>query len=172
MLYFNIKKCFKITFGRSREFVHYDYCINNVPLEARHNIKDLGINFDSKLTFKYHINETSAKALKMLGFILRNCNQFSVQTLKMLYFSLVRSVLEYGSLIWSPSYNSDIYSIERVQNKFLRVCAYKIGFIRQQYTYDDILSILNISPLHHRRCQADLCFLFKIINGYVQDPEL
>ncbi|CAG9836271.1 unnamed protein product [Diabrotica balteata] len=31
---------------------------------------------------------------------------------------------------------------------------------------------LLLSSLHDRRCQADLCFLFKVINGYVQDPEL
>lgn len=47
--------------------------------------------------------------------------------LKLLYFALVRSILEYGSTIWNPYSKTDIDIIERVQNRFLKFVAFKLN---------------------------------------------
>jgi hypothetical protein len=51
--------------------------------------------------FADHFNSS----FKSLGFVLRNGREFSdVDTLKLLYFTYVRSRLEYASIVWSPMY--------------------------------------------------------------------
>jgi hypothetical protein len=58
------------------------------------------------------------RGYKMLGFVLRNSRSFkSVEVLKTLYFSLVRSGLEYA---WAPYYIYMKAGLERVQRRFLK----------------------------------------------------
>jgi len=58
----------------------------------------------------------------MLGFINRSTNNFKnlYTRLKTLFFSLVRSHLEFGFVVWSPIYSSYIEAIEKVQYKCLK----------------------------------------------------
>jgi len=66
-------------------------------------VKDLGIYLTPTLSFDHHINTIIGRALKILGFVKRNTANFtSSSCLRILYFSLVRSVLEYGVVIWHP----------------------------------------------------------------------
>ena len=95
LLYLNINKCKTLTYSRKTNIIKYRYMINNVTLERTNDIKDLGINFDSQVTFNIHFRSTVTSAYRTYGFIIRNCNQFSIQVLSTLYFSLVRSKLEY-----------------------------------------------------------------------------
>ena len=74
-------------------------------MERSQTFKDLGVVFDSKLAFIDHINTTVNSASKIYSFIYRNCRRFSnVETIRLLFCSLVRSRLEYASLIWYPIY--------------------------------------------------------------------
>ncbi len=67
-------------------------------MERVTEIKDLGVIMDSKLTFKNHINKISSNEKKALGFIMENSKIFTkTKTLRMLYFALVRSQLEFAS---------------------------------------------------------------------------
>jgi ankyrin repeat protein len=80
----------------------FDY---NHTLSSRSSTKDVGIWFDSRLVFDVHISSVVAASLKLLGFIFRSCNEFrSAKCLTTLYFSVVGSRFEYGSIIWSPYY--------------------------------------------------------------------
>ena len=83
--------------------------------------QDLGILFDSKLTFNNHIDHLAVKANGMLGFTLRNCRGLSLQAVKSVYVGLVRSQLEYGSIVWALQYKVYKSFLERVQKKFLRL---------------------------------------------------
>lgn len=56
------------------------------------------------------------KAFKMLDFICRNIkNVKNVNTMKLLYYSIVRFYLDFDSIIWLPNYNCDKIQIENVQ---------------------------------------------------------
>ena len=88
-------------------------------------ICDLGVIFDSKLSFSHHIQFISEAAYKSLGFVIRNGREFGdVETLKTLYLSYCRSRMEYASIIWSPIYNIHIASLERIQRRFLKTMVY------------------------------------------------
>jgi len=69
-------------------------------------VKDLGIIFLKDLTFTEHINKTCNKTLRVFGFLKRNYWEFNdlrdlstTTCLRVLYFTLIRFILEYGSLI-------------------------------------------------------------------------
>lgn len=54
----------------------YDCCISGYRLSRINSVKDLGINFDFKLTFTDHINIIVSNVYKALGYIYRNCQTF------------------------------------------------------------------------------------------------
>ena len=87
--------------------VIYNYKLDKIILERCTNDKDLGIYFDSKLSFTYHIDEIVRWASKVLGFFLRNWKGFqNISVIRLLYVSFIRSKLEYGSPIWFPIYQN------------------------------------------------------------------
>jgi len=92
----NITKCHVISFTRSKNQIIFKYKISNNVLNRVHVIKDLGIHFEHDLSFKFNRKIVLNKSYKMLGFINRNTQEF-----ENVYCSLVRSSLEFGSLIWS-----------------------------------------------------------------------
>ena len=65
-----------------------------------------------------------------------------------------------------------IKSLEKVQNSFLRTCAWKLGYTREEYTYQNIRDILNLSTLESRRLHTDLIYVFRLFNGYISCSEL
>ena len=70
-------------------------------IELSNEEKDLGIAIDSKLNFQQHINIQVKKANKKLGIINRTFNYMDKEMFLILYKSLVRPHLEYGSVVWS-----------------------------------------------------------------------
>lgn len=60
--------------------------------------------FSSNNTFKVHNTMVYEKAIKVLGFLNRASNEFKdINCLKVLYCSLVRSILKFGSIVWNTS---------------------------------------------------------------------
>lgn len=162
----NISKCFSISFSRRNDIriLHYDYRINNSVIQQAHTIKDLGVLFDEKLSFSPHVNSIITRAFKALGFITRSLQKFSkIETYKRLYYTYVRSILEYASPVWNPYYDIYTDAIEKVQRKFTRIVCFKFQI---QYTsYEMRLNKLNMITLFNIRLFADEMLLFKIVNG-------
>ena len=100
--------------------------------------------------------------MKILGFINRNTSGFSnTRTLTTLYISLVRSILEYASIVWSPFNVSSIERINKIQNKFLKMVSFRCG---TNSTY--------LKSLTERRINFDVTFIFKLFNGLIDAPDL
>lgn len=171
-LHLNISKCKSITYHRINSPILTDYTIGQEHLQRVNEIRDLGILFDSHLNFNSHISMITSKAFRNLGFLIRNSNSFKVSTVKILYCSLVRSVLEYLSPIWSPHYTLHVHSIERIQRKFLRYINYKLGILAENFDSNFILTTLNVSTLESRRTVGDCVALFKILNNKIDCPDL
>lgn len=152
----------------------YDYKINGTALARVTDMRDLGVTFDSQLTFKAHISEITNKASKMYGFIVRKCRLFTnIKCIRMLYITYVRSVLEYCSVVWSPYYDNHKYSIEKIQNKFLRYIYYKeTGIYRLHIPRAEVMKTYNLSNLESRRKMASIIFLHKLLNNSINDSDL
>ena len=109
----------------------------------------------------------------MLGFVTRNCRELSLSVARLLYVSLVRSNLEYSTIIWSPFYQSYKDSLERVQNRFLRFVGFKLFNIPfDNYHRSVMLQMIGLETLERRRERFDLCYVYKVIHGMVDCPRL
>ncbi|XP_043467002.1 fatty acyl-CoA reductase 1-like isoform X4 [Leptopilina heterotoma] len=96
----------------------YCYNIGRKELVRVTKLSDLGVLLCNNLSFDEHISAIISRALKCLGFVMRNASIFHTENvLKVLYFSLVRPILEYASIIWVPFYT--IYRIPLITSRFL-----------------------------------------------------
>ena len=87
---------------------------------------------------------------------------------------MVRSKLEYASLIWSPYYWKYINSIEQVQRVFAKYLFFKLDgeYTLQGIEEQVILTRLNMMSLYGRRI-IDMCiFLHNLINNKIKCPLL
>ena len=160
----NKAKCKIVTYSACIEPFEYNYELDNYILERCNSIKDLGVLYDSQFSFKEHVDNLVANAKKVLGFIIRNCKEFSnIDTLKNLYFALVRTKLEYCALAWFPYYNYQVGKIENVQRRFLKYVYFKVEgkWPDRNYPQVVLLERFCIIQLISRRIIAALVFLFK-----------
>ena len=165
-------KCYSISFSRSTSTSLYEYKINGMALNRVEEIRDLGVVVDRTLSFRNHIKKLSSAGCRNLGFVLRNSNDLSLNSVRLVYSSFVRSGLEYGSVVWSPFYHCDIDMLEKVQKKFFRHYAFRLGYVWSETDYETISNISNLQSLEKRRLNADLLFVYKLLNGDVNCPEL
>jgi len=110
-----------VSYGRNVDKSHtyklVDSSNQDTTLERGEKIKDLGVWFDEKLTFKEHINQINV-AYMMLGLIKRNFKYVTIPTFVMLYKSMVRSHLDYCCCsVWTPYRKGDIEALEKVQEE-------------------------------------------------------
>lgn len=74
----------------------------------------------SDLRWNRHITHIKNKAIRSLGFLRRNFSQIPNKLKEQLYFTYVRSLLDYGCICWDP-YTADLTEqLERVQNRAAR----------------------------------------------------
>jgi hypothetical protein len=169
----NINKCSSISFTRNHNILTFNYSISNTTLNRVTSIKDLGILLDSQLTFENHIIQIVSRANKLLGFVIRNSRQFTNdKSVKLLYFSLVRPILEYGSVVWNPVFQKYKILIEKVQKKFIKYAFYKFVHIKWNYRYHTKLVYFNIRTLESRRNIYDLIWLYKCLNNHIDNSKI
>ena len=169
----NINKCKTFRFYKRQNPIIYHYNINNTILESPRTICDLGVTFDKDLSFIEHVNNITLKALRLLGFIKRHTQQITdLHAILTLYHTLVRSILEYNSIIWSPHYASHKYRLETVQNRFTKFYVYKMGLPYHAFDSHIRLEITGLRSLEDRRKLALLYFLHKLISGATDCPSL
>jgi hypothetical protein len=81
--------------------------------------RDLGVIFDSKMTFNPHIDNVVSSGRRMIGMMKRFGKGLSVRALITVYVSFVRPKLEYASIIWNSVGRVKSDKLETVQRDFL-----------------------------------------------------
>lgn len=162
----NPEKCSSMSTTCKTKPVSYQYSMSDVPIERKTVKKDLGVKFDNKHSFKAHVNEITKRSYQMIGFIFRSTQHFKrPSSIIKLYFTYVRSRLEYCSSIWNPHYEKYKDQIEKVQRKFTRMMYYRFQWSKPEYNAR--LEKLKMQSLETRRLQLDEMLLFKIIHGKI-----
>ena len=160
---FNAKKCYIMSV---RNMMSHFYQLDNTILQQVSSNPYLGLTISEDLTWKTHINNISKKANSTLGFIRRNLKNCPFECRKLAYISLVRSTLEYGSVVWDPYIQQDINAIEKVQRQAARFIT-KDYRSREPGCVTSMLDRLNLPTLQQRREIDRLVYMFKIVGGMV-----
>lgn len=176
-LNFHPQKCKKLTFTTKNKPIISTYTINNQPVESANSFKDLGVQFQTNFSFIPHINNITSSAYRNLGMIIRYCKEIDdIDAIRTLYLSLVRSKVEYASIIWSPEQKCHAKTIESIQAKFTRYLFKKInGFypkFPQNIPYKQLIQQLDLPTLENRRNQDRIKFLHKILNHTIDSPQI
>ena len=147
----NTKKCKIMRITRKKSPLVRDYYINDQSLESVHLYKDLGLLTSSNLSWNSHIDSITAKAIKVLGLVKRTCMDFKdITTLRTLYCSLVRPLLEYSCETWNPHTQRNINRIEAIYRRATKFILksnenYNIGlnnYIYKVYIIGDLSGML------------------------------
>ena len=126
------------------------------------------MNIDSKLKFKEHVAQATAKANQRVGIIRRSFDHLSEKTFLQLYKAQVRPILEYGHTIWQPYLKTLCQDLEDVQRRATGL----LSSLKQK-TYPERLKILQLPSLEHRRKRGDMIDVYKYLHGIykTQYPE-
>ena len=99
--------------------------------------------------------ETTSNANKILGLVKRTCKGMKdISTLRTLFCALVRSQLEYCTVVWSPQTARNINKLERIQRRATKF------ILKTDDDYDTRRKQLNLLSLEDRR------FLFSVLFSY------
>jgi len=163
LLRFNASKCKCLHIGKDNPGAVYSMSDTSGRTNVLNvdNEKDLGVIFDSKLSFSEHIAAKVKRANQALGTIKRTFTYMDKDIFIPLYKAYIRPHLEYASVIWTPSYQKDILAIEQVQRRATRLVP---GM--KQLSYEERLRALGLPTLMYRRERTDIFQVFKILNNY------
>ena len=166
---------------------HLRISLKTKPLPARFNIggtqlslvtsvRDLGVIIDSKLNFSDHIDFTVKRGNRALGLLIRSLQgvrgSYCKSGVIAAYYANVRSILEYGSVVWAGAASTNLERLERIQHKFL---AFLAGTRRDRYDmsdYDRLCTSYGVDKLAKRRVALDLSFLHGVMSGKIESSLL
>ena len=157
---FNAKKCKVLHLGYSNRKLKYYMEENDVSKELDETTveRDLGVLFSNDLKPSQQCVRAASKANRVLRMIKRSFTRLNEQTLRTLYFSYVRPQMEFCIQAWSPYYQKDIETLEKVQRRATKLIP------RLKYlSYDERLRILGITRLEQRRLRGDLIETYKLV---------
>ena len=156
-----------LTIASSRSPVSsHVYFINITAIASSDNVVDLGVTISTDLSFKSHIQSIVSKSYQRLSVLFRGFVTRDVKFLRRAYITFIRPILEYNSIIWSPTEIYLIDLIEQVQRYFTR----NIPALNE-LSYEDRLAAINLKFLELRRLHFDLIYYFKIFNNLTpHDP--
>lgn len=141
--------------------ISYIYKIAGEVINYKPYIKDLGLLLDDKLYFHHQIDSMINQSKKQFG-LIKFITFYSTipAALLSLYITLIRSKLEYGSLIWNNINTTYANKIEKLQTKI-------DSYIKEKYNMQ-----LSLKKLELRRAHLDAIFIQKILTNHISCPNL
>ena len=159
----NAGKC-NILRINTKHKLNFNYKINGDTIVDVGSARDLGVVFDTKLTFKEHIHGIVNRAYIIMGLLRRHFDMLDKKSFVCIYKSLVRSQMEYASSVWSPYRLGLIELLEKTQRR-----ATKIFKGCKNLKYHDRLKLLDLPSMVQRRKRGDMIEVFKILNGHYEE---
>jgi cell division protein FtsW (lipid II flippase) len=124
----NVSKTRVVSYCRKKNVLSYEYQLCHAAITRTSSIKGLGVFFDSKLHFHNHVDFIFSECIKLFGFIRSLTFRFSsLDCLYLLYFTSLKSKLEYASVVWNSITSTDANKLERIKQKFASVCFYRFS---------------------------------------------
>ena len=172
-LLLNESKTKVMSFSRKREILSFPYVLDSTDITRVEVIRDLGVFMDPAINFNHHVTTIANASCRVLGAITRVTRGFSNPLcILRLFSSLVRSRVEYASVVWNCIGVTNSGVIESVQRRFVRVLFDRYFQPNYFYSYERICELVKLDSLHNRRTIRGLTYLYRIVNGIIDSPEL
>ncbi len=115
----------------------------NTNLQFSKNITFLGLRFDPALNFKNQVDylvEKCANRLNLIKILSSKKFKLTTQTMVKIYTALIRSVLEYSSIMITRLSKRNYKRLQAIQNAALRAI-FKIPYMTNSNTIEIILGV-------------------------------
>ena len=103
-----------------------DLHLNQVQIKFEDSIKFLGLIFDKKLTFRQHIQSVRArcnKAMNLIKTISSHVWGADQESIMRVYRALVRSIMDYGGIVYSSASATTRDLLEPIANQAMRLAS-------------------------------------------------
>ena len=124
------KSCYMIVCKKSVASTNFKLSINHNLIENTESVKYLGVYLDDKLTWNIHIDNLSKKLSKVCGMIYKLRYYVPLSTLKIVYYSMFYSHLQYSLLNWGRANKTKLHQLAVLQNTILRACRFSSRYSR------------------------------------------
>ncbi len=155
-----------VDFTRTKKSQHWQFHVNEVPVDTVKSARLLGVIVNSQLTWDDHVNSIITKASSRL-WLLRSLRKFGFTKIELtlLYKSSIIPILEYASPVWGYAITtSQVEAIERVQWRAVQtICNKKIKFNSPDYALT--LLSLELTSLCIRREEMALSFAMSLLKS-------
>lgn len=148
----NASKTEAILFTRKRKLPNRKLRINNHTIPWSKSVKYLGIYFDPKVNWTFHIDmlrTKGARQLNALSPILNRKSNLSSFTKLRIYTTLVRPCITYASPVWGNTCNTNHEKLQILQNKALKI-AYNTPFYTNLRLLHEAIKLPTLKTfIHH-----------------------
>ena len=121
---FSIPKCIVVSFTRKKnKDGELNLILNNGRIAEKDHFKFLGVIYDSKLAWDKHVDQINTSLIRRANCIKTVTYGKSTLQLKLLvrnYIAMIRTNIDYGSLILATIPKSKLNKLETTQNQILR----------------------------------------------------
>ena len=142
----NSSKCHLLICGYKSECMIAN--IENIHVIETHDVKLLGIQIDSKLTFNVHMDNICSKASQKLNALSRLCALIPFHRRKVLMQAFFNSQFSYCPLVWM-FYSRQINT--KINNLHFR--ALRMVYRDETSSFEELLKKDGSVTVHHRNLQ-------------------
>ena len=157
-LMLNASKCVSASFNPVS--FRFSYSVDGRGLESVNSFKYLGVTLSSSCNFNEHITSIANKACRTLYMLMRAI-KMNYKIKAITYKTIVRPILEYAAVAWSPYKKKEISLLESVQRKAFR-WTYKL---KKRDQISNLMKEKGWTTLEVRRSKNDRKTFYKIKDG-------
>ena len=159
----NVTKTKAMVFHSNKKSIPQDFTftLGTTSIPYVKSTKYLGLTFDDRLSWSFHLNNIKIKLSKSLGALFKIRNYCPPPVLRNIYFSLIYPFLLYGILCWGCSSDSKLKPLQTTQNKILRCMTFSAHDSHANPLYKQ-LNLLKIKDIFYQQCSL---FMFKYHNS-------
>ena len=126
---------------------HFQIKLQQNVLNRVRNVKYLGVLIDDGLHSEPHIKQLSLQLSKSSAVIYRLRNFFDTETLKLLYYSLIYSRVQYGIILWGTATYTRRKEIVLRLNNIARIMTWSRKFDHVSILYKQ-LKLLKLEDIY------------------------
>ena len=154
----NEDKCHFFVSGHKYEYIWAK--IGHTQLWEQNNVKLLGVNIDSKLSFNTHVSSLCVKTGRKLTALSRLAKFLTTQQRRVLIKAFIESQFNYCRLVWMFHSRTLNNKINKLQERSLRII-----YCDDTSSFEELLRKDGSVTIHHRNIQALATEMYKVKNN-------
>ena len=113
-----------ISNNKSNTSIDFKLSLNHNVINRTNSLKYLRVTLDNKLSWKTHVDNIVTRLSRVCGVIYKLRHLVPTSTLKLVYYSMFNSTLQYFLINWGKACKTHLQKISVLQNKIIRACLF------------------------------------------------